>query len=958
MTYKGDKSQASKLEKMGLNVQHFPALTDVSTHETVDACFDKLKNNEDKIECLVEKELLLHTIENLNDIYLVIDRKRLKLLRWNPIAESITGFHGQLTLEQLFNSDSILQISSLFLSNDSTTSKQLTLHVNGIKGKRVPFLFNFSYTKVSGEYAYITAIGRDISSDVESHKKLVESRNKYESIFNSTDDGIIIFDPILGITDCNKAALDLFQYNSKEEFLNTTFLEISSEIQVCNESPSLLFKQHLEDIILFGSKIFKWSFVKLNNHTFPANVAITKFVYEGKTLFNARISDISHEQKRLELLFMERNLSISLQSESTTKAILAEAVDHLMILSDIDAGIAIQWLPNSTLEIVSAIDLSSELYLHMSGYSYTQLAIEYFLDGECHFFNSQELQEIYGFRSCEFKASIWIPQLYNDNLTGLIVLFSKDDQILSSEMKSAIDIVTGIVHNAVTRSSAEEELRSSEERHRNLVESAPYGIFVSNFDKEITDVNSAACQVTGDSRESLLNTNLIDFISGEKQDSFKSNMEKLFLTGVFYDEYPIILKSGKKTVWSINTVRTSDTRALSFVMDISKTRELEQRINQKEKLEAIGQLAGGIAHDFNNQLTGIIGYSELLKESLTNDPELTEFVDYILTATKRSSEITAQLLAYARKGKYTSKAINVHSILDEVTDLLKHTLDRRIIISTDFTETNLQIQGDATQLQNMFLNLAINARDAMPEGGELSFSTTIVADNKIQSNNEFQPKPGNYVQITVSDTGTGIDEETQKKIFEPFFTTKEKGKGTGMGLAAAYGTVKNHKGYIEIESELNKGTSFLIYLPEIDKEAEQNLTVDIVDKADVKLYGQGSILVVDDDELICDTLSKGLGKLGYRTNVTYNGLDAVDFYRTNWMNIDLVILDMVMPLLNGKDTFFELKKINRNVKVVISSGFTSDTDVQLLLQEGAKKFVQKPYNISTVSSVVYDIINA
>lgn len=958
MNNEGDRSQASKLEKMGLNVQHFPALTDVSAHETVDACFSNIKNIEDKIECHVEKELLLHTIENLNDIYLVIDRKRLKLLRWNPIAEKITGFSGQLKLEQLFDVDNIKQISSLFSAQDSTTPKQLTLHILSANGTRVPFLFNFSYTTVAGEYAYITAIGRDISSDVESHKKLVESRNKYESIFNSTDDGIIIFDPIHGITDCNKAALDLFQYNSKEEFLNTSFLAISSENQVCNESPSLLFKQHLEDIILFGGKVFKWSFVKLNNHSFPANVAITKFVYEGKTLFNARISDISHEQKRLELLFMERNLSISLQSESTTRAILSEAVDHLMILSDIDAGIALQWLPNSTLEIVSSIDLSSEMFLHMSGYSYTQLAMEYFLDGECHFFSRQELQDTYGFNSEEYKASIWIPQLYNDTLAGLIILFSKDDQILSSEMKSAIDIVTGIVHNAVTRSSAEEELRSSEERHRNLVENAPYGIFVSNFENEIIDVNSAACQVTGDSKESLLNKNLIDFIVEEKQESFKSSMEKLFLTGVFYDEYPITLSDGQSTVWSINTVRTSETRALSFVMDISKTRELEQRINQKEKLEAIGQLAGGIAHDFNNQLTGIIGYSELLKESLTNDPELTEFVDYILTATKRSSEITAQLLAYARKGKYTSKAINVHSILDEVTDLLKHTLDRRITIKTDFTENNLQIQGDATQLQNMFLNLAINARDAMPQGGKLSFTTSIIDAGQIKSSSEFQPRPGKYVQVTVSDTGTGIDKETQKKIFEPFFTTKEKGKGTGMGLAAAYGTVKNHKGYIKIESELDKGTSFQIYLPEIDKEAEQNVTVDIVDKADVKLYGQGSILVVDDDELICDTLSKGLGKLGYKTDVTYNGLDAIDYYRKNWMNIDLVILDMVMPMLNGKDTFFELKKINQNVKVVISSGFTSDTDVQTLLQEGAKKFIQKPYNISTVSSVVYDIINA
>lgn len=950
-----DTSPDQNLEKFGLNTEHFPSIA-MPSSSSLNVSSAISREERDKNESLIEKELLMHAIEVLQDIYLLIDVKKRRIIRWNRVVEELTGLTEEITFQKLFSR--IAQEKIFETITDITNEKAVTatVSITSINGSEVPIAFRFSSKQIPPNTNYVTAIGRDIRSDVESSKKLIESRNKYESIFNSTEDGIVIFDPMNGVVDCNRSALTLFHYSDKPSFLNTSFLSLSTPLQLCETDSSLLFKQYLEDIILFGTKVFKWKFVTLEGTPFPASVAISKFIYEGKTLFNARIRDISLEQKRLELLFMERNISISLQSETSTEAILSEAIDHLLTLSDITSGVAFLFSNKHPRNV------SSCGYPPPEGISECPLGNIIHAtttNGDCHFFSAIELLNSHSISIMPYKASIWIPQYHGDDIVGAILLFSNSEAILTSEMKGAIDIVTGIIQNAVVRSKAEEKLRRSEERHRNLVENAPYGIFLSNFENEIIDVNRAACNLTNRTQSELLGTKIADLIAKNKRSEFIRNMQKLILSGLFFGEYPVEEKKSGEQFWSIHSVKLSDDQALSFVKDVSKIKELELRINQKEKMEAIGQLAGGIAHDFNNQLTGIIGYSELLKDSLKEDEELSEYIDFILTATQRSSEITSQLLAYARKGKYINKSLDIHSILHEVLDLLKHTVDKRILLEERFFGKPLMIRGDSAQLQNMFLNLAINARDAMPEGGKLEFLTTELKDSTTYTKNtEFNFRPGKYAHIIVKDSGTGMDEETMKRVFEPFFTTKEKGKGTGMGLAAAYGTVKNHRGYIQIESEVDRGTEFHIFLPIADEKIIDDHSIESLEKADAKVFGSGSILIVDDDELICNTLSNSLSKLGYETAVCYNGLDAIDYYQSHWMNINLVILDMVMPLMSGKDTFFELQKINENCNVVISSGFTSDSDVETLLSAGAKKFIQKPYSINNISATIFDLINS
>ncbi|OGE81355.1 MAG: hypothetical protein A2Y39_01330 [Candidatus Delongbacteria bacterium GWF2_40_14] len=384
-------------------------------------------------------------------------------------------------------------------------------------------------------------------------------------------------------------------------------------------------------------------------------------------------------------------------------------------------------------------------------------------------------------------------------------------------------------------------------------------------------------------------------------------------------------------------------------------RQLESRLYQSEKLQAIGQLAGGIAHDFNNQLTGIIGFADLLRYELCDDQRLAHYVENILTASRHSAYLTNQLLAFARKGKYLSVEVDIHRTIMEVISLLQRSIDKKIKLQQIFKANPSYAIGDPTQLQNALLNLAINARDAMPEGGVLTFETKIVElDEKFCGTKGEKLVPGKYIEISVLDTGTGMSEETQKRIFEPFFTTKECGKGTGMGLAAVYGTVKNHKGVIDVFSKIGEGTTFRVCLPLASPvcgvmEEETAEAVNINKKL--------RLLLVDDEDIVCAIGKEMLEMGGHSVFVCRNGRDAVEFYKNNWEDTELVILDMVMPQLNGAETFKLLKDINPEAKVLLSSGYSITGEAQKLLDQGANGFIQKPFTSQELAKSIAEIFS-
>jgi signal transduction histidine kinase/ActR/RegA family two-component response regulator len=382
--------------------------------------------------------------------------------------------------------------------------------------------------------------------------------------------------------------------------------------------------------------------------------------------------------------------------------------------------------------------------------------------------------------------------------------------------------------------------------------------------------------------------------------------------------------------------------------------KLESELFQAQKLESLGMLAGGVAHDFNNQLTGIKGCADLLRLRFKEDSELYKLAEMIVQTTDRASNLTSQLLAFAREGKFQSIPIDLHMVIQEVVSILKHSIDKRIRIKQHLDAENSVIMGDPAQLQNTFLNLALNSRDAMPRGGELRFSTeTVALDRKYCMSSQFDLKPAQYVQVCVSDNGMGMDAKTAKRIFEPFFTTKGKGKGTGMGLAAVYGTVRNHMGAIEVETRPGTGSTFKVLFPlsprveAVSGDHKQKIGTDVSLR----------ILLVDDEKVVRDTTSGMLQAIGHQVIVCSNGMEAVTEYEAAWEEIDLVILDVIMPGMNGHETLMALKKINPDVKVLLSSGYSLEEEIKGAVGEGSSGFLKKPYNIEDLRQMILKIIN-
>ncbi|MDF7826830.1 ABC transporter substrate binding protein [Pontiellaceae bacterium B12227] len=399
---------------------------------------------------------------------------------------------------------------------------------------------------------------------------------------------------------------------------------------------------------------------------------------------------------------------------------------------------------------------------------------------------------------------------------------------------------------------------------------------------------------------------------------------------------------------------------LMLFLDIQKRRqaerallESEEQLRQAEKMSALGQLAGGIAHDFNNQLAGVVGYADLLILDL-EDQELISFAEGIKKSALRSAELTAQLLAFSRRGKYLAVPLDVHVVLNEVVSILERSIDKRIKLKLLLKAGYPIIKGDPTQLQNALFNVALNARDAMPDGGEILLETRAVElDQSFCDKHGFGISSGQYINISIADTGCGMDRETQQHIFEPFFTTKAVGKGTGMGLASVYGTVKNHQGAIRVCSEPERGTTIQIYLPVADDVL--NLSANN-ESSEEPVRGSGHILLVDDEAVVRDMESGILRSLGYTVTVCSNGRDAVEYYRKSWKEVDLVLLDMVMSDLNGKETFVALRAINSDVRVILSSGYSINGDAQKILNEGVKAFLGKPYGRTELSAVVARVL--
>ena len=510
---------------------------------------------------------------------------------------------------------------------------------------------------------------------------------------------------------------------------------------------------------------------------------------------------------------------------------------------------------------------------------------------------------------------------------------------------------TVVVRDITKRKQAEEELKESEKRLRTILDSIPAGVVIIDMEtRTIVDANPAAMKIMGDSKEQIVGQVCHKYICpaekracpiidlGQKVD----NSERILLKANG-EEVPIlktvapILLSGKECL-------------LESFFELTEKKKLESQLQQAQKMESIGTLAGGIAHDFNNLLMGIQGRTSLMlmnKDSSYSDFEhLKGIEDYVESA----ADLTRQLLGFARSGKYNVKPTDINEMINKSSGMFGRT-KKEIDIHRKYQKDVWTIETDRGQIEQVLMNLYVNAWQAMPGGGDLFVQTENISldEDYIKP---FSIEPGRYVKISITDTGVGMDKATREKIFEPFFTTKEMGRGTGLGLASAYGIIKNHSGFINVYSEKGEGTTFNIYLPASEKEIieEKKLPEDL-------LRGSETVLLVDDEDMIIDVGEQLLEKMGYTVLIARSGKEAIGIYKKNKDKIDIVLLDMIMPDMSGSDTFDSLKKINPGIKVLLSSGYSINGQATEILERGCDGFIHKPFNMKQLSRKLREILD-
>ena len=533
----------------------------------------------------------------------------------------------------------------------------------------------------------------------------------------------------------------------------------------------------------------------------------------------------------------------------------------------------------------------------------------------------------------------------------------------------------GTISDDITASTeAQAAVEETEQNFRALAEKAGDGITIASH-TEVYFVNQRLSDISGYTKEELHSPAVaIALLLPEEYGKVREYMQQRLSGQSAPPQYRTLLvrKDGTRIPIELSVSLTTwrgKPASLALTRDISSRVEMERRMRHAEKMQAIGQLAGGVAHDFNNQLGGIIGFADLLHGKVTHDPTLTRYVDGIMTGAKRAADLTGQLLAFARKGQYYAKTVNLHLLINEVSALLHHSIDKRIQIRQVLDAQHPFTTGDSTLLQNALLNLALNARDAMPLDGELVLATRNVIidegnevgalnrDNRINGGNVViegdtgePPEPVRYVCVSVSDTGCGMDEATQERMFEPFFTTKPSGTGTGMGLAAVFGTVEAHHGKINVQSQKGIGTTVTLWLPESRDGVSES---DGAERDAAVLTGSGLILLVDDEEMIRDVVADMLSCFGYDVLMAAGGPEAIKLYDARWREIDLVILDMVMPQMSGTDVYNAMRQTNPDAAILISSGYSQGETASELLRNGAAGFIQKPFTQAALSKAVH-----
>ncbi|MFC1555254.1 PAS domain S-box protein, partial [candidate division KSB1 bacterium] len=694
---------------------------------------------------------------------------------------------------------------------------------------------------------------------------------------------------------------------------------------------------------------------KFSNRTFVLGVArditerkkISKELRRAKDQLETRV-----EERTVELLKFNEELHIEILERLEIEKALKKSEENLRTIVDNINEIIFQLSPEGEIMYVSSKVREHFKYdpedLIGKSFEYTTPASDI----------PKALEAIKEIVSGRWIKNLEISQLTKDKRTIPVEI-----DALPIKEKGKIVAIQGCIREISERKLAEKYLFESEQRFRELAELLPEVVYEIDKNGMATFVNKKIFEISGYSRDDFeQGFKAVNFLAPEERKRAEENINKL-LNGktVENDEYIALRKDGttfpilirSNPIYSENEI--TGLRGIILDMTYRKQAEeekkrLEEQLFHAQKMESIGRLAGGIAHDFSNILGVIMGYADLLRLRF-NDPDTKEgkAVNNIFRNAKRSKALISQLLTFARPSKFSPEPVYINKLIKDTIQVSEKMFEKKVVIRYNLSKDVKIVFGDRNQLDQVLTNIFINAKDAMPNGGilEIRSENFVISDKNKKHFHSLEC--GKYAKICISDDGIGMTKKIKNQIFEPFFTTKYYGKGTGLGLATVYGIIKNHDGFIEVESEKNEGSTFIIYLPISSKKIKL--------KSDAKdlIMGDARILVVDDEDDMRELMMEQLRLLGYSVVGAKDGLEAIKIYKKE--KIDGVVLDLLMPKLSGEDTFVELRKLNPDVKVMIVSGVTQKAKSSEVLRKNIKEFLQKPFEQHELSRALNNVLD-
>ena len=557
-----------------------------------------------------------------------------------------------------------------------------------------------------------------------------------------------------------------------------------------------------------------------------------------------------------------------------------------------------------------------------------------------------------------------VPLKIKDEVIGVMVTLSYHDAELFDEVDlNTLISVSDQIALAIERKQYEQALISSEKKYRTILETMVEGYFEQDQKGIITLANPAMCRIFDKPAEKVVGTSFKVFLENPETNEINNKFQDIFDAQIntLNIEFKLILSKDsirylEGTFSSILGAGNVITGIKGIVRDITEKKKaeltqkaLEEKLQQSQRLESLGTLAGGVAHDFNNLLMGIQGRISIIRADLEEQHPHSTQLELMESYIQRASNLTSQLLGFARGGKYEIKAVSINHVITNSIDIVQPAI-KAIEIRTVLKDNLNVVEVDENQMEQVFVNLLLNASKAMEQGGTITIATEQIM---VDANGAEVKviKPGDYVQITVKDTGRGIRKDDIEKVFDPFFTTDSLGGSSGLGLAMVYGIIENHQGFISVESTEGEGTCFTILLPASEKEI-----VSEVKPAIDTQTGTDTILLVDDEPMITEVGKEMISMLGYDVITASSGMEALEIIGTQKKKIDLFIIDMIMPQMSGGELFDKLKSLDPDIKIMLSSGYSLDGEAREIMNRGCKGFIQKPFTVSQLGKKIRDVL--